>query len=504
MAGMLRLNAARKNMLVLTGSLLLSFLLYFPLLNNTFLSDDYDSLYRIIIKKDILFKDFLRPLIDLSFYFNYSLSGLNATSFYVFNIVIHAINGWLLFRVAKRYVIFEAREQEAFAGMAALLFLVYPFHSESIVWLSGRLSSLACLCALIALYVILGNGQPWKKNLVAIVAYLVGLHAYESILLLPVIIIAWQWKKGGSLRSLIPQSILWGIIMALYLIWRYFISGVIYGGYAERVVDNRLVKYISQGFKTLGRSVLPPEENSQRLVILFCCVAVLLIFLHHRLFRKLQTAGEWRYKYGQLVFAFLIAILIPALFGVSTRTTEGDRLFYFPSCFLCMMLSCWLLVLVKKSSYRWAIITLLVIGAVYLTIPNNKRWVQASDLTKEVYKIVEQAGEKQIVLINLPEELEGAFVFRNAFYNSLLIRGIDTSQVTVSHYLTRLEYLAAKEDIPVIRQQDRWFIYPATYIIDSQYDMIEIKGPQNEYLASVNKKNSIIYYWNNSKLVKLY
>ena len=501
---MLRLNAARKNILVLTGALLLSFLLYFPLLNHTFLSDDYDSLYRIIIKKDILVKDFLRPLIDLSFYFNYALSGLNATGFYAFNIVVHALNTWLLYRVAKRYVIFEAREQETFACMATVLFLVYPFHSESIVWLSGRLSSIACLCALIALDITLSNAQPWKKNLLAIIVYLIGLHAYESILLLPFIIIAWQWKKGRSWRSLVSQGVLWGIVMALYLSWRYFISGVVYGGYAERVVDNRLIKYFNQGLKTLGRSVLPPAENSQLITVLFCCVAALLILLHYYLYRKLQMAREWYWKYGQLVIAFLIAILVPVLFGVSTRTTEGDRLLYFPSCFLCLLLSFWLLVLLKKNSYRWAVIALLIIGSLGFTIPNNNRWAQASDLTKEVHKIIGEAGDKQIVLINLPEELEGAFAFRNAFYNSLLVQGVDTSRVTVTHYLSRLEYLAAKDEIAGRKEQERWFIYPATYIIDNQNGVVEIKGPQNEYIASVNKKNSIIYYWNNRRMVKLF
>jgi protein O-mannosyl-transferase len=275
-------------------------------------------------------------------------------------------------------------------------------------------------------------------------------------------------------------------------------------GRVQHVVNNRLVQYLSQGLKTIGRSVLPPEDDSQRMVVWFCIATIVVGLLHYLLFRKMRKTATEGYRYLQLATAFFIAILIPVLFGVSTRTTEGDRLLYFPACFLCMMLGFLLLVLVRKNSYRWGIITLLVVGAVYLTVANNKRWVQASDLVKEVQEKIQQANGKQIVLINLPEELEGAFVFRNGFYNSLLVYGIDTAHVTVSHYLKRTEYLTIKDTIPAKKENGRLFIYPATYVIDNQDGSIGVRGAQNEYLATVKKSDNIIYYWNNRELVKLF
>jgi hypothetical protein len=491
-------------MTVFAGALLLSFLLYFPVLNNTFLSDDYDSLYRIIIKREILFKEYLRPITDLSFLFNYFFSGLNATAFYVFNIVIHAINVWMLYRIAGRYKMFEGRQQEMFVYIAALLFAIYPFHSECIVWLTGRLSSIACLCALIAIYVILGDMLPWKKRTVAIVAYFIGLHAYESILLLPLILIVLQWRKGISRKALISECLIWGTVMVLYFLWKYLIAGVLYSRYADHMVSNHLIQYIITGLKTLGRSVLPPEENSLFMAVLFAGATIFLVFLHYRLIKTLQSNKEQCWKYGQLALAFFIAILVPALFGVSTRTSEGDRLLYFPSCFLALMFSSLLLVLLKKNSYRWIVLSLLASGALYLIVESNARWRKASGIMKEVLSKVEQAGEKQVLLINLPDELEGAFVFRNGFYNSLIIRGIDTSRVTVSHYLKRLEYLPLKDEIQVVEESSKLFIYPSTYILDNQTDIYEVRGIHNEYITTLRKKNSVIYYWNNKELVKLF
>ena len=66
----------------------IGFILYYPILGNTFLSDDYDSLYRLFIEKRILYREYLRPMIDVSFYFNYLISGFSPRGFYVFNIVV--------------------------------------------------------------------------------------------------------------------------------------------------------------------------------------------------------------------------------------------------------------------------------------------------------------------------------------------------------------------------------------------------------------------------------
>ncbi len=44
---------------------ILTFLLYFPVLGNGFLTDDYASLYRLLIEKRVPFGDASRPLIDI-------------------------------------------------------------------------------------------------------------------------------------------------------------------------------------------------------------------------------------------------------------------------------------------------------------------------------------------------------------------------------------------------------------------------------------------------------
>ena len=97
---MQEIQSSRNKIIIALLFAVVGFVIYAPLLGNAFLSDDYDSLYRIYIQKRILYKEFLRPMIDISFYFNYLISGLSAWSYYLFNILLHIINALLVFRFA--------------------------------------------------------------------------------------------------------------------------------------------------------------------------------------------------------------------------------------------------------------------------------------------------------------------------------------------------------------------------------------------------------------------
>src|SRR5258708_40233361 len=113
-------------------------LIYFPVLGNGFLTDDYASLYRILVEKQMLYRESLRPLIDISFYLNWLASGLHPLGYYLFNLLVHAFTCYMVYRVAFDLPFFTSGRREAFALTAGFFFLVYPLHNDSIVLLFGR------------------------------------------------------------------------------------------------------------------------------------------------------------------------------------------------------------------------------------------------------------------------------------------------------------------------------------------------------------------------------
>lgn len=442
-----------RNLLVILLFGALTFLLFFPVLGNGFLTDDYASLYRLLIEGRVPFLETVRPMIDISFYFNYLISGLHPVSYYIFNLCVHALTCYMVYRVALDLPFFTGPRQAAFALTAGLLFLFYPFHNEGVVWLSGRLSSMAGLFGLMAIHFSLVKKWPWNFVLAAL-CWFVGLFAYESIIVLPGVILVFEWIKFRDVRRGLRSAAAWVAAGLVWLGMRYMLVGGLLPPYARGTVagDPIALRFV----KVLGRCFLPPEENSKLLTIFFVGVVVIIGIVSVLAWRRLG----WLYV---LLGSVVLLTLLPAIaFGVSTRTSEGDRLLYFPSEMLCLLASAVLLTLLPRRRWRLLLCGGYIAAGVVFIVGNNRRWVFASRTAEAALNIVRV--RRPLLLVNVPDEWEGAYIFRNNFKEALVVNGIDTNQVRVSHVLTRLEYLRVDGRIRPVFSDSLLFIYPATWI----------------------------------------
>jgi len=118
---------------VLILFLIISFILYFPVLNKGFVSDDFTVLYRLINSRDFTPPGFFRPGADLSLYSTYILSGLNPVAYNVTNLVIHVLNAWLVYMVCSRFFYLRSTVNPSLPLLASIIFLLYPYHQEPIL-----------------------------------------------------------------------------------------------------------------------------------------------------------------------------------------------------------------------------------------------------------------------------------------------------------------------------------------------------------------------------------
>jgi hypothetical protein len=481
----------------------IGFIIFAPVLGNGFLSDDYDSLYRIYIEKRILYREFLRPMIDISFYLNYLISGLSPWSYYVFNVSVHIINALLLFRLVMGFRLFSEKDQWLFATLSGFLFLIYPFHNESIVWLSGRLSSMACLFALVSL--IIANERSGRiATLLSALFYLLGLLCYESIILLPVIIFIIRWLKVRSLKKLWIPGFFWLSITVFYLIIRFAISGEITGNYGDRVTNNNIKEKILNSGKVFGRLFLPGSEYQKFLIITTVLIGFVVIIILGNIMKSKVRDKAIVTKFKVLILFSLISLIIPVTFGVSTRTSESDRLLYFPSGFICMLIASSILLITKNNLYRFTFISIISVYFLFFLEINNRRWVKASLTAEKILEEIRIKGSKNIVLINMPDELEGAFVFRNGFMKALMVNKMDTSQVSVINYLRRKEYIQCGTIIIPQMQDSSSTIYPYTRIVHLPDRSVELTTSQNNSTLHIQYKRNLIYYWNKERLIRLF
>lgn len=90
---------------------------------------------------------YYRPLINLSYWIDLKLWGMNASGFRTTNLILHIMTCLVLFRVVH----FLTRDREA-AFWTVILFALHPVNTESVSWVVCRNNILVTLFSLLSLY----------------------------------------------------------------------------------------------------------------------------------------------------------------------------------------------------------------------------------------------------------------------------------------------------------------------------------------------------------------
>jgi tetratricopeptide (TPR) repeat protein len=198
------------------GLLLWTAILYFPALSNPFAYDDQSQIVKnhnldnpravlVYFGQPTPFNQafgaragsFYRPLFWLSLMLDNKISKLNPQVFHATNLLIHALNGILIFLIFRRW----------FTGLlpliAALTWLSLPVHTEVVAWISGRAISLATFFVLLDVLCALkyAEHRSWKYLLLMAWASCAALLSHEAGIVGPLLaILAVFWRSPVALR----------------------------------------------------------------------------------------------------------------------------------------------------------------------------------------------------------------------------------------------------------------------------------------------------------------
>ena len=145
-----------------------------------------------------------RPLANASFAINYYLNGFNVVGYRFINILIHIVNGFLLYGLAKatlRTPAMAAHEDNAgtVACLAALIWLVHPVHTQSVAYIVQRMTSMATMFFLLSLllYVNARFSGPGRGKIIGFAgcagAGLMALGTKEIAATLPAFLFVYEW-----------------------------------------------------------------------------------------------------------------------------------------------------------------------------------------------------------------------------------------------------------------------------------------------------------------------
>lgn len=417
------------NVLLLLFSL--SLLVYIPVINKGLASDDFGVLYRVVFEKILYLDGFFRPLSDISLYFCYLIGGFNGWIYNLFNVLLHAASAFLLYKTGLQIYKLNSKGS-TIALIAAVLFVLYPFHNEAIVWVVGRASNLSSFLGFCALYLVMTGKLVWWRSFFAALLFFGSLSTYETSITLPFIAAFFVWHQYPDERRWLKTFLVFGGVVIINLLLRTLLVKEIVGDYGSRMFDPSIANNLIKFLKTAGRLFLPPMFSTQLMVLFACLVFALIGWIVVYIWKK-----DWITKKLFLIISLslLFSCAVPFLFGVSTRTIEGDRLLYFPSYFLCLWIGFVMMSLLSKKMFTIISITLGLYFLVFLQV-NNYTWRKADKISKTILADVStlRSSNAQMVIYRLPEEYKGAHIFRNGFMEALVINGIDTSGIQIGSF----------------------------------------------------------------------
>jgi hypothetical protein len=404
---------------------------------------------------------FFRPVGDLTLKWTWQLFGSQPFYFFLGNALLHGINSWLLFLVCRR-LFADRRRALWFACIASVIFFTYHSHGEAILWAIGRGISLATSFALLGMLLFLSRIHEGVKVFLVCVCYFLALACYESVVLLPVIL--WLLSKTIPVhRNFRKWWIALGITLLGNVVLRETYSGGVWMGYKGSIVWKDGGAYLSDTLKIILR-VFTPAFNMPMFFAAAGCLLILavssLIFLHRKtLVAEAASRNVLRLALGGL----LCAVLVAMVFSISTRTTEGDRLLYFPACFFAMLISL-LATQFKVSPARWLVVSTIVVVQIGFLIQTRNNWMRASAYAKQIIEKISDAKARPLYIVNLPEEFKGAYIFRNCLPEALTFYGVNAGDV---HIMNRLGFVDAQQKNGVIIPEEKGsdiFIWPGTRI----------------------------------------
>jgi len=218
--------------------LLWAAVLYFPALSNPFVYDDDSQITKnrnidspksvlVYFRQPSVFDQafdpqpgsFYRPLFWLSLMIDNKISGRNPKLFHVTNILIHGLNGILIFLIFRRW----------FTGplplIAALAWLSLPIHTEVVAWISGRAIGLATLFVLLDVFAALkySERRAWKYLVLMSLSSCAALLSHEAGIvgpLLAIFTIIWSSPRAQRWQSTIKVAVAVLIPLAAYVVLR--------------------------------------------------------------------------------------------------------------------------------------------------------------------------------------------------------------------------------------------------------------------------------------------
>lgn len=411
---------------------MLAILLFLPWVGTYFVADDWPVIARNIHLSaqdvprlfTIMHAGWYRPIFELYVGLCWRLFGLNPVGYHLMSIFLYAVTAALVGLIGL-----QLSGDWRIGTLSGLLFSVLASHAEPVMWISSAnelLAGVFTLCSMMT-YAAFRKRQRLLWFFVSVLSFVFAVMSKETALFLPVMFLTYDLlfpsmpldRRRGPRLLLVPASLL--VVTGLLAVVRLFAGTP----YSVQSSPAQLVKNL--GYYLIMQWLLVPGASANTVVSLslgaaFSLLGIILIagYLSHR--RNSWLCGDTRLRTVLFAGIWMLAALVPTLSIITERTT------FLSSCGAAVGVSAF-------SIYEWDLarrvggvsgrvvvlaFALFMVVNVASVIYRSWWWAQAGQVSQSTLaELWERTDDlppgTEVWLVDLPDQLKYAYVFRNAF-----------------------------------------------------------------------------------------
>lgn len=430
---------------------LVGLIAFSSILNSYFLSDDFVLIGNTLGGRAsptfaLSQGGFFRPILILSYIIEVRVWGIRPLGFHLTNVTLHALNAYLTYILSFRLVRdlnLSERKKHLISLAAGFLFLLHPSHTETVSWISGRvdlIATLFCLACLVSFAIYLKTRRTLHLVL-SLLAFALALLSKESAICLPFLLLVIGLAVGDSgrdkqsIKRLLKVIALFALILLAFVAVRSAFIGSLVGGYGAAEHLNFSPGWLRVRLLQASlRSLLPalPSQWSLFLfkplqsrtfgiiALVFSAIVAIAIITRRQMYARVERREQNGFLLA-LLLMFLFSLLPVMNLRLSLYDTQGERFVYLPTIFTCLALA-YLSAILVRNTRVWLVILICWLGfytaALYHT---NQRWRDAAQVSRTVLEDLSgSATGDRILIINTPDNLNGAHLYRNGLPEALM------------------------------------------------------------------------------------
>ncbi len=288
-----------------------------------------------------------RPLTFLTYALNYAVGQLAPSGYHIVNILIHGINGILVFLLLTMlFVSITASPRKPYALIGALLFLVHPLHNTSVAYIFGRAGSLGTMFILVAILLFIIYVRTKRPVLFgsSLLSYIFALGAKQDMVVLPALIVAVDLVLNKGRIEEVKRR--WAFhagywtVFATYIVFRAAFFGGVGNIEAESVIDRSqylisqpyaVVRYVQLFLFPAGLSIdhnIASFHSFLNPVVMVTWSAVIVLATAAI---RLVRSGDTNKSLGGLGLVWFLIALAPTSSVFPTTDILNERRMYLAS-----------------------------------------------------------------------------------------------------------------------------------------------------------------------------